>query len=245
MISQVGSFVVLLGYGTTRRGNVPIRLRAFSPSSEGYREIFRGGIPSLLRQSMMSVATVAINHFAGNYGDAAIAAITIVNRIGMVATSIMLGFGQGFQPVCGFNYGAKLFERVREGFWFSIRISAGWLVVAAAALAFFAPEVIALFRNDAEVIRIGTLGLRLVCISLPFSSWIVMSNMMMQTIGRARDASILAASRQGIFLFPALFICAPLFGLVGVQVATPIADLLSFLLAIPLGIRVLKSLKEA
>jgi putative MATE family efflux protein len=243
MVSQIVSFLVLLLYGTTRKGNVPIKIRCFSPSLRHYKEIFRGGIPSLLRQSMMSIATIVTNHLAGVYGDAAIAAITIVNRICMFANSTMLGFGQGFQPVCGFNYGAKLYARLRDGFWFAFRVAFIGLSVAAVLLAVFAPEAIALFRDDADVIRIGAIGLRLSCISLPFSAWIVMCNMLMQTIGQAKYASLLAASRQGIFLFPVLLTLAPTLGLIGIQMSTPIADLLSFVLAIPLAMRVMKLLK--
>jgi putative MATE family efflux protein len=244
MVSQMVSFSMLLFYGSTRKENVPIKLRHFAPSRRLYKEIFRGGIPSLLRQSMMSIATIITNHLAGNYGDAAIAAITIVNRISMVATSTMLGFGQGFQPVCGFNYGANLWGRVREGFWFSMRVSFGGLLLLAILLALFAQPIISVFRDDPEVIRIGIIGLRLTCITLPLSAWIVMTNMMTQTIGRAKEASLLAVSRQGMFLYPALLTLVPLFGLLGVQLSTPVADFLSFLLAIPISIRVLRSLKQ-
>ncbi|MDR0891320.1 MAG: MATE family efflux transporter [Mediterranea sp.] len=243
MVSQVMSFGVLLAYGSTRKENVPIKFRCFAPSKRRYQEIFRGGIPSLLRQSFMSVATIVTNHLAGNYGDAAIAAITIVNRVSMVATSTMLGFGQGFQPVCGFNYGAHLWQRVREGFWFAMRIAFGGLIILAVLLAIFAPQIIAVFRDDPEVIRIGIIGLRLTCISLPFSAWIVMTNMLTQTIGRAKEASLLAISRQGLFLYPALAALVPTFGLLGIQLATPAADMMSFLLAIPICIKVLRSLR--
>jgi putative MATE family efflux protein len=244
MVSQIVSFFVLLAYGSTRKENVPIKPRCFAPSTRCYMEIFRGGIPSLLRQSLMSVATIITNHLAGNYGDAAIAAITIVNRVSMVGTSTMLGFGQGFQPVCGFNYGARLWGRVREGFWFAMRVASGGLLVMAVLLALFAPQIIAVFRDDPEVIRIGIIGLRLTCVSLPFSACIVMTNMLTQTIGRAKEASLLAVSRQGLFLYPALLALVPVYGLLGIQLATPVADLMSFLLAIPLLIRVLRSLRE-
>jgi putative MATE family efflux protein len=243
MISQMTSFAILLFYGTTRQGNVRINFRHFSPNPGRYAEMFRGGIPSLLRQGLMALTTIIINWFAAAYGDAAIAAISIVQRVQGFANSTMLGFGQGFQPVCGFNYGARLYGRLREGFWFAFRVAFVGLVVMSVLLAIFAPEAIALFRNDPDVIRIGTIGLRLSCISLPFSAWIVMSNMLMQTIGRAKSASLLALSRQGIFLFPALLVLTPAFGLLGIQLATPIADMLSFALAIPLAAHVLKSLR--
>ncbi|MDR2619208.1 MAG: MATE family efflux transporter [Treponema sp.] len=243
MLSQMTSFAILW-FCCGRKDNIPIRFRHFSPSLGMYREILRGGLPALLRQGLMSVATVIINHIAGTYNDAAIAAISIVNRVYMFAGSAMLGFGQGFQPVCGFNYGAKLYGRVKKAFWFCVRLSAGVLFAAGILLAGFAPEIIALFRrDDPEVIRIGTLGLRLYCVSLPFSAWVVMSNMMTQTIGKALEASLISMSRQGLFLLPGIFILSPFLGLLGIQLALPAADLAAFVFAIPITVKVLKGMK--
>jgi putative MATE family efflux protein len=244
ILSQTISGVILL-IGCSMKGNIGIKFKNFSPSFSNYREIFRGGIPALLRQGLMSIATIVINHFAGVYGDAAIAAISIVNRIFMFASSAMLGIGQGFQPVCGFNYGAKRFDRVKQGFLFCVRTATIGLVLISAAVAVFAPQIIALFRkDDLEVIRIGTLSLRLHCASLPFNALIIMSNMMTQTIGKSLEASILATSRQGLFLLPALFILTPLLGLLGVQLSLPVADVLSFFLALPIAMKVLREMKE-
>ena len=243
MISQIVSFTILLFYGTTREGNISIKFRHFSPSVARYTEMFRGGIPALLRQGIMSVAVVIINHFARPYGDAAIAAISISNRISMFATSMVLGFGQGFQPVCGFNYGAKLFSRVKKAFWFCVRLCSSALLIIAIAMAIFAPHIIALFRkDDMEVIAIGALGLRLQCMSLPFAAGIIMVNMMTQTMGRALEASIVALSRQGLFLIPSLFILGPLMGLNGVQLARPVSELASLVVVIPILVRILKVL---
>ncbi|MCL1874611.1 MAG: MATE family efflux transporter, partial [Clostridiales bacterium] len=217
MISQALSFFLLLFYGCTRKGNIPIRLSHFSPSVKRYVEMFRGGVPALLRQGLASVATIIINRFAGAYGDAAIAAISIVNRICMFAFSVVLGFGQGFQPVCGFNYGAKLYSRVKKAFWFCVRICFAGLLLLALVMAVFAPNIIALFRkDDLDVITIGARGLRLNCISLPLMAIVVMVNMMTQTMGKALEASIVAFSRQGLFLIPCLFIMGPLLGLWGI-----------------------------
>jgi putative MATE family efflux protein len=243
MISQMVSFVILLTYGCTRKGNVPIKLRHFSPSVSRYIEMFRGGIPALLRQGLMSVATIIINHFARAYGDAAIAAISIVQRLCMFANSMMLGFGQGFQPVCGFNYGAKLYSRVKRAFWFCVRFCCAGLFVISIAMAAFAPKIIALFRkDDLEVIAIGSRGLRLNCVSLPFMGAVIMCNMMTQTMGRAFEASLIAASRQGLFLIPCLFILGPLMGLWGIQLSTPVADFASIAIVIPMMIKVFKSI---
>jgi putative MATE family efflux protein len=245
MLSQMVSFVILFKFGSSRNENIRIKFRHFSPSFSRYAEMFRGGIPALLRQGLMSIAAVVINHMAGMYGDAAIAAISIVNRICMFAGSTIFGFGQGFQPVCGFNYGAKLYSRVKKAFWFCVRVSCASMALIALVLAVFAPAVIALFRrDDPEVIRVGALGLRLSCITLPLTAWVVMCNMMTQTMGKALEASLISASRQGLFLLPALFIMSPLLGLLGIQLSTPAADLAAFIFSIPLMVRVLRSMKE-
>jgi len=245
MISQMVSFSILLFYGSTRKGNIPIRFKDFSPSVPRYVEMFRGGVPALLRQSLMSVASIIINHFARPYGDAAIAAISISNRVSMFAASVVLGFGQGFQPVCGFNYGAKLYSRVKKAFWFCARFCSGALLVIAIVMALFAPNIIALFRkDDLEVIAIGALGLRLQCISLPFAAIIIIVNMMTQTMGKALEASVVALSRQGLFLIPSLFILGPLLGLNGIQLARPVSELASLVVVIPIMIRILKTLSE-
>jgi putative MATE family efflux protein len=243
MISQITSLLILFFYGSTRKGNIPIKFKLFSPSLPRYAEMFRGGIPALLRQSLMSIATVIINHFARPYGDAAIAAISISNRLIMFASSIVLGFGQGFQPVCGFNYGAKLYSRVKKSFWFCVRFCCSSLFIICIFMAIFAPHIIALFRkDDLEVIAIGALGLRLECISLPFAAGIILVNMMTQTMGKAMEASIVALVRQGLFLIPSLFILGPLLGLTGIQLARPVSELACLVVVIPILIRVMKSL---
>ena len=243
MLSQIVSFFILLCYGCTRKGNIPIKLYHFSPSIARYIEMFRGGVPALLRQSLMSIATIIINQFAKGYGDAAIAAISIVNRICMFANSVVLGFGQGYQPVCGFNYGAKLYSRVRKGFWFCVKICCAGLLFIVVFLLIFAPQIIALFRkDDPAVIAIGARGLRLNCISLPFMAGVVMCNMMTQTMGKAFQASVVALARQGLCLIPCLFILGPLSGLLGIQLATPVSDMISLAIVVPIMIKVLKDL---
>jgi len=243
MLSQIVSFFILLFYGCNRKGNIPIKISHFSPSTSRYIEMVRGGVPALIRQGLMSVATIIINHFAGNYGDAAIAAISIVNRLCMFATSVILGFGQGFQPVCGFNYGAKLYSRVKKSFWFCVHICFIGLFIVCIVMAIFAPHIIAMFRkDDIDVIVIGARGLRLSCISLPFMAIVIMCNMMTQTMGKAWEASIVATSRQGLFLIPSLLILKPSLGLFGIQLCTPIADMMSLVIVIPIMIKILKTL---
>jgi putative MATE family efflux protein len=245
MISQITSFTILLFYGTTREGNIRIRLRNFSPSFRHYAEVCRGGVPSLLRQGLMSVTTIILNHFAGVYGDAAIAAISIVQRVGQFANQTMLGLGQGFQPVCGFNYGAKRYDRVKQGFWFILKVGTVGLFITAILLSIFAPFVIALFRkDDPAVISIGTLGLRLRCCAMPFTCWVVATNNLTQTMGKAFIASLNSISRRGIFLVPTLLIMTRVFGmgLTGILACIPVSDFLGFCLAVPISLAVLRRL---
>jgi Na+-driven multidrug efflux pump len=243
MICQITSFLILLLYGCTRKENIPIKFSRFSPSRKLYKEMFRGGVPALIRQGLNSTTFIIINHFARVYGDAAIAAISIVQRLQMFASSVILGIGQGFQPLCGFNYGAKLYSRVRKAYWFCVKYCCLGLVVLSLLMAIFAPQLIALFRkDDLDVIAIGATGLRLQALSLPLTAFVVMSNMMTQTMGKAMEASVVSLSRQGLFLIPSLFILGPLFGLVGIQMATPVSDFASLFVVIPLISRVLKTL---
>lgn len=243
-ISQVVSFSLLL-MGTRRGGSIPIRFKSFSPSLANYREILRGGVPSLARQTLNSLSTVCLNLAAGGYGDAAIAAMSIVSRIMQMAASTIIGFGQGFQPICGFNYGAKLYTRVRKAFWFCVRLAAVILVVVGGLAILFAPQVVGLFLStDAEVQRIGSLTLRLQCALLPLFSFTCLANMMLQTMGIAGRATVVAVSRQGLFFIPAVLILERAFGLLGIQMAQPVADALSFALAIPLTLPVLRMLKQ-
>lgn len=242
ILSQLVSFFLLLA-GCSRGGNLTIRLSHVRMSRENLWQIVQGGLPSLGRQGLASVGAIVLNRAAGTYGDAAIAAMSVVSRAMMMANSAMIGFGQGFQPVCGFNYGAKLWSRVRDGFWFCIKVSSGFLLALSAVGFLLAPQIIALFRNDPEVIAYGALAMRLQCCTFPLGSWIVMSNMTLQTIGRTGPATFVAVARQGLFLIPVLWILPPLLGMLGVQLAQPLSDLLTFCIAVPLQVKVLRELK--
>ncbi|MDR2665417.1 MAG: MATE family efflux transporter [Oscillospiraceae bacterium] len=246
MISQTAGFFILL-WGTTRAGNVRIRFRSFAPQLSTYLEIMRGGLPSLLRQGFVSVSSVLLNHLAGGYSDAVIAAISIVNRIVLIANSAIIGLGQGFQPVCGFNYGAGRYDRVKSGFWFCFLSSFAFLLASAGICFAFAPQIIGFFRSDdkdvAEVLRIGAYTLRAQSAAFPLMSWVVFHNMMLQTIGKAVPASFLAFARQGLFLMPLLYIMNSALGVRGIQLASPIADVLTFIVALPIGIYYLRKLK--
>lgn len=244
ILSQIVSFCLLLR-GCTRGGNIAISLKNFSHSWARYKEIARGGTPSLFRQGLGSVATICLNFAAGIYGDAAIAGMSIVTRVLQFANSAIIGLGQGFQPVCGFNYGAKLYGRVRKAFWFTVSLAFCVLLIGSIVGIAFAPQIIAIFRKeDLEVIKIGALSLRLQCIFLPLSAFVVGSNMMLQTIGKPVKASISAAARTGLFFVPAILILPQFFGLLGVQMSQAVADLCSFVLCVPLAGTTLLEMKR-
>lgn len=247
VVSQVVSFVILF-FMSRKGGNIRIEFKNFKPSWMLYWEMFKGGIPSLCRQGLASIAQICLNRAAGTYGgdfsDAAIAALSIVGRVSMFANSALIGFGQGFQPVCGMNYGAKHYSRVREAFRFCVKYAAVFLIVVSVAGFVFAEPLVTLFRKeDGDVIRIGTLALRLQCLVFPLNAWIVMCNMMLQSIGKAAKASFVAAARQGIFFIPLIYILPAFFGLLGVQMCQTWSDVCSFLLSVPLGISVLWEMK--
>lgn len=242
IISQFVSFCILY-IGCSKGSSIRIRLRKFQFKWFYYKMIIQGGLPSLARQCLASFATICLNRAAGSYHDAAVAAMSIVQRIMMFGASTMIGFGQGFQPVCGFNFGAGLYQRVRQGFWFCVKVSLIFLTAASAVMFIFAPEMISWFQKDPEVIRCGTLALRFQCVSFPAQSWIIMSNMMEQSIGRTVPATFLSAARQGVFFIPAIYLLNLIFGLKGVQMAQTVSDLLTLACAIPIHIHVLKSIE--
>jgi putative MATE family efflux protein len=242
MISQFIGFCLLVG-GCSTGGNIRIKIRDFTPTLRMYAEILKGGAPSLFRQSLSSVATICVNRLAGAYGDEAIAAMSIVTRVVMFSNFAMLGIGQGFQPVCGFNYGAKLYGRVKRAFWFCVRSSCLTLAALSVFMWFFAPEVVAVFRHDdPEVIRIGAFALRLQFVTSVLMGWVVMNNMLFQTTGHAWPASSVALARQGLFLLPILFALSHALGLLGIQLSQPIADAATFVLSVPVHMRVMRGM---
>lgn len=242
IISQFISFIILL-WVSQRGPGIHISWKNVRFDAYFLKEIVRGGFPSLCRQGLGSVATIALNMAAGVYGDAAIAGMSIVSRITMFAYSALIGFGQGFQPVCGFNYGAGLYDRVREAFYFCLKTAAGFLILLSVAGYIGAPQLVELFRKgDPEVTAVGIAALRFSCISFSLSGGIVMSNMFLQSIGMAVRASIVAAARQGLFFLPLIFILPSVLGLKGVEMCQMVSDILTFLLAMPLSVSVLKKM---
>ena len=241
IISQFVSFCLLLA-GCSRGGNLHIHISRVQLKWSYYAMIVKGGLPSLARQGLASVATICLNQAARTYGDAAIAAMGVVQRIAMFGASAMIGFGQGFQPFCGFNYGARLYDRVKKAFWFCFKSSTAFLLAVSALGFTFAPQLVALFRDDPEVIAIGAAALRFQCLTFAAHGWVVMSNMMLQTIGRTVPATFLAMARQGIFFIPLVWILSSTLGLLGIQMTQMVSDLLTLACAIPIQLHSLRTL---
>ena len=239
---QIMSFVMLLR--RSRQGE-NIRLHAKNVHLNGFyiKEIINGGSPSLLRQGLTAVSAILLNHAAGSMGgDAAIAGMSVVTRVMGILSSALIGFGQGYQPVCSFNYGAGLKGRVKEGFYFCIKYGTIFLTVIGALCCIFAPTVIRFFRDDPQVVAVGAVALRWQAAMLPLLATTIMTNMMLQSAGMGLKASIASASRSGTFLIPLLLILPRIFGLLGVQMAQAWADVLAFALAIPLAWSELKKM---
>ena len=243
-ISQIVSFSILLIMCNTKPDAITIDPRNFKPTASMYGKILYTGFPSLGRQGIASVSTILLNTAAGVYGDAAIAAMSIVTRFIMFINSSIIGFGQGFQPVCSFSYGAGKYSRVREAFWFCVKVSTVLLVVLSGVSILLSQQIVTVFRrDDAEVIAIGTRALRFQLSTLPLWGFIVMSNMLTQSIGYGARATLLSVARQGIFLIPALLVLPRVLGLTGIQIAQPISDVCTLVLTIVIISNVLKQLK--
>ena len=243
-ISQFVSFTILLIMTNTKDAAISIHPRNFRPTARMYGRIFYMGLPSLGRQGLASVSTILLNNAAGLYGDAAIAAMSIVSRFIMFINSTVIGFGQGFQPVCGYCYGAGRYSRVREAYAFCVKVSTIILLVLSAVSFLFARPIITVFRRDDPlVIEIGTFALRAQLLTLPLWGFITMSNMFTQSIGYGVRATIIATARQGIFLIPALLILPQVLGLRGIQIAAPVSDVLTLFLSFGIVSGILRQFK--
>ena len=234
LISQCFGCTMLL-YMTTKGQNIRIQPYLFTPTKEFLKEILAGGTPSLSRQGLGSISTLVLNVAAGVYGDAAIAGMSIVTRISFFTYAIVIGLGQGFQPLCGFCYGAKLYRRVRDAFYFCIKCGSIFLTICAIIGFTFAEPIIELFRSDPEVVSVGSAALKWQVISFPLVATIVLTNMLMQTIRKPIRANLVAAARSGLFFIPLIFILPHFLGLLGVEMCQACADICSFCMAVPIS----------
>ena len=244
-ISQLIGFLILLSMFLRGKTLSKLNVKYAKENPKGIFEIMATGFPSLCRQGLNSIATMTLNNLAGGAGgDAAVAAMSIVNRITFFIFAVGLGIGQGFQPVASFNYGAKLYSRVKKAFYFTF--GAGEVLLGAFVIVglLFSNNLIGIFRDDPTVIEIGTLSLKLQLLSLFFHPMTICSNMLFQSIGENKKATFLSMLRSGILFIPILLILTKLFGLFGVQSAQAIADVFAFFISAPLVLVFLKNLPK-
>ena len=240
--SQFISFIILLSFYLRRKTIVQFSIKKISRNIDTYFIILKNGMPSFFRQGLASIATVALNFNAGNYGDSAVAAMSIVGRICMLIFCVVIGYSQGYQPVVGYNYGAKNYHRVKESFLFTLKVGTSIMTVLAIIGFILSPKIMSWFISDLTVIKIGTNALRYQCLVMPLMTLGVLSNMTFQAVGKSLHATFLTSCRQGIFFLPLIIILPKLFYLKGVEITQPISDILTFIISIPFIYKFFKNL---
>lgn len=223
---------ILLTRLSRKNGNIGVDLKKVRINKERVYHILAGGMPNFLRQSITSIALILLNISAARYGDGLLAALTISSRILALAYLIMIGWGQGFQPICAMNYGASQYDRVKKAFKLAVLGATAFLILSAFGLHIFAKELIMTMTKDSQVIAYTRKLLNLQCLTLPLLGYFALSSMLMQNIGQYFWSSIISISRQGIFYIPLLYILTGAFGQVGIYLLQPMADIMSFILAI-------------
>ena len=245
-ISKLVSFAILIFPYITRRSLLHLSIRNFHPTVNILTQIISVGSSSMFRSLLAVVAGIMLNKLAGNISDSVLAGIGVTTKIMMFPFSIILGFGSGFQPVAGFNWGAKRYDRVRESYRFSAIVAIIGSSVMALIVAIFANPIITAFAGtDPQMQEIGALSIRLQCLALPVHAWVAVVNMFCVGLGNARGAFILATARQGTCFIPILYPMAYLMGAYGVASAQAAADVLTLVLAVPIIIKMLKKVSDA
>ncbi len=242
VIGQIVSFFILY-FGTFKNDNIRLSIKRFKPTAKVYLTIFKNGLPSLARQGIGTVANIAMNFACAPFGDAVIAGMSVYNRVMFLGMAVVIGYGQGYQPVCSFNFGAKNYKRVYDGYKFLAVVTTIIITVFSIIGFIFAPQLIAVFRDDTDVIAIGAKALRYQSFAMLVTGFCTASNMLMQSLRISGKATILALARQGIFYIPAILILPRMFDITGIALAQPVADILSFVLTIFLVVPTVKKLK--
>ena len=239
-VSQMVSFAILL-FMYLKMAQSTIRVKAVSRDIKLYLTIARVGLPSLIRQGLTSVTTGLLNNLTKPFGDAAIAAMSVVSRYSNFLMCVGLGMGQGFQPVASFNYQAKKYDRVKKGLLFTTVFGLVFIGGMSTLSILFAEPIISIFQKHEDVIRIGATALRFTAFGMMFMPFSVPVNMLYQSIQKPTISSILSLIRSGAVTIPMLLITVPLLGLTGIQIAQPTADIIAGLISIPFIIRFLRS----
>lgn len=245
-ISKLISFSILIYPYITHRSILRISIRNFKPTVEIMKQIVSVGSSSMFRSGLAVVAAIVLNNIAGSISDSVLAGIGVSNKVMMFPFGIILGMGTGFQPVAGFCWGAKRYERVRESFHFTSRVAVVGGLIMAVVLGVFANGFISLFaKADPEMQRLGALCIRIQCLAMPIHAWVATVNMLCAGLGDAKGALLLSTCRQGTCFLPIVHLLAYLFKAVGVVCVQGVADFLSLFLAIPVYRKTMKRLSEA
>ena len=245
-ISKLVSFSILIFPYITRRSLLHLSIRNFHFSKDIIFTVVSVGSSSMFRSGLAVVSAILLNDIAGNISDSVLAGIGVCTKIMMFPFGIILGFGNGFQPVAGFNWGAKRYDRVRESYRFSSLVAALGGLVMGFLIALFADDIILLFAgSDPEMHRIGALSIRLQCIALPIRAWVAIVNMLCVGLGNAKGAFLLATARQGSCFIPILYPIAYFFHANGVASVQALADVLSLIFAIPIAIVMTRRIRQA
>lgn len=245
-ISKFISFCILCWPYIRKTSLVTISIRKFKVVMLDVKEVLAIGSSSFFRSLLTVAASVAINRVAGTYSTAALAALSVANRVMEFPFAIILGFGQGYQPVVGFNWGAKAWKRVKESYTFSCMLSVIGAIVMGLIIFPFAEQIIHVFNKQAdyEVLQLGLLCVRIQCLSLVFHALSSLINMFYAGIGDAKFAMVMNLARQGYCFYPALLIAPMIWGINGVACTQAIADILSVLVIVPLGLHALKVIRQ-
>ena len=244
-ISKFVSFAILIFPYMTHKSMLRLSLKNFRPTWQIIKEIVSIGSSSMFRSGLAVVSAILLNDLAGNISDSVLAGIGVSTKVMMFPFCIILGFGTGFQPVAGFNWGAKQYDRVTESYRFASKVALIGSIAMAVVLAFGADWVIGLFAaEDPELRELGALCIRLQCIALPVHAWVAIVNMLCSGLGNAGGALLLSTSRQGSCLIPILYPMAWIWGAYGVVSVQAVADVLTLALAIPLAIYMMKKIRK-
>ena len=234
-ISKWVSFIILIFPYVTRRSLLHLSIRNFYPSKDIVTKIVAVGSSSMFRSGLAVVSAILLNSIAGSVSDSVLAAVGVCNKVMMFPFSIILGFGTGFQPVAGFNWGAKRFDRVEESYRFCSKVAFIGSLIMAVFVGFFADTFVVLFAGtDAEMRRIGVICMVSQCIALPVHGWVAIVNMLCAGLGNAKGALALSTARQGSCFIPILYPLAWIFGAMGIAVVQAAADVLTLILAVPI-----------
>lgn len=244
VLSQIFSFIILLSFFITKKSIVKINPFRTSRKISDYVTVFRVGLPTVFRQSLGSVAATFLNYAVRPYGDVAMSAVSIANKLYMLLRGMLIGVGQGFQPVAGFNYGAKKYGRVRKAFNSGVIIGTVYGVLTALALLFYSGQIMGVFRaGDTEVIYLGSRMLRYLCFSLMILGYSTFVNQLYQSLGFVFPATFLASCRQGVFFIPLVLLLPRVLGINGVLMTQAVSDIFTFVVSVPFHVKMVKKLR--